>query len=72
MGMVKTINADWYPKQGAFLGRNVEVCFECDTSCVVRGKVIRCDDEEPGWMIIQLDNGWVVKSTECQYRLIKT
>ncbi len=69
--MSKTINADRYPRQGQFLGMAVEVCFEYDTSCTLRGKVIRDDAEEPGLMIIQLENGWVVKSSECQYRPIE-
>jgi hypothetical protein len=70
MGLENTINADRYPKQGSYLGRSVEVCFEYDTSCTVKGKVIRDDAEAPGLMIIQLENGWVVRSTECQWRPI--
>lgn len=67
MSVVKTISADRYPRQMDWLGKEVEVCFHYDTSATIRGKIIRCDIEEPGKMIIQLDNGWVVLSTECQY-----
>lgn len=70
MGCEKTINADRYPQQGNFLGRAVDVCFDYDTSCTIQGKVIRDDAEEPGLMLIQLENGWVVRSTECQYKLL--
>lgn len=72
MGCVKNISADSYPAQGEFLGRDVEVCFDYDVSCVIKGKVIREDVEEPGLMLIQLENGWVIRSTECQYRLIES
>lgn len=68
MGYRKTINARRYPKQGSYLGRAAEVCFDYDTSATMQGKVIRDDAEEPGLMLIQLENGWVVKSTECQWR----
>lgn len=70
MGLENTLNADRFPKQGSYLGRSVEVCFEYDTSCTIKGKVIRDDAEAPGLMIIQLENGWVVRSTECQWRPI--
>lgn len=70
MGLETTINPDRYPKQGSYLGRSVEVCFEYDSSHPVRGKVIRDDVGATGLMILQLDNGWVVRSTECQWRPI--
>ncbi len=70
MGQEKNISGDRYPRQDSFLGKSVEVCFNYDTSCMVRGRVIRSDGEAPGLMIIQLENGWVVRSTECQYRVI--
>lgn len=69
MGMVENISADRWPKQGAFLGTRVEVCFHYDTSRTVRGIVLRDDAEAPGEMIIQLDNGRVVRSVECQYSI---
>lgn len=59
-----------YPKQGYYLNKEVLVCFNSDTSNIVLGKVIRDDIEEPGLMLIQLENGQVVKSTECCYQPI--
>lgn len=67
MGNQVYIDADKYPKQGTFLGRRVLVCFNYDTSRTFLGVVIRDDAEKPGLMIISLDNGRVVLSTECQY-----
>lgn len=64
---VATIGFDRFPKQGAFKGRRVRVCFNYDASREVMGTVIRDDEEEPGRLIIQLDDGRVVLSTECMY-----
>ena len=69
MNSVKNISADKYPKQGSFLNKIVEVCFHYDTTATMCGMVIRDDIEEPGELIILLENGWVVRSQECQYRL---
>lgn len=65
------ISKHHWPKQGAFLGARVRVCFDYDISYTVDGIVLRDDAEEPGRMIIQLDNGRVVLSTECQYSFVK-
>lgn len=70
MGCVNNISHDRFPRQGSWLGRTVRVVFHYDTSVSIMGKVIREDVEEPGRMIIQLENGWVVLSTECQFQLI--
>jgi hypothetical protein len=59
-----------YPRQGDFLGRTVEVCFDYDVTRSYRGKVIREDIEGPGLMLVQLEDGRVVRSVECQYRLL--
>lgn len=56
-----------FPKQGAYVGRRVRVCFDFDTSEQVAGTVVRDDAEEPGELIIKLDNGRYVRSVECQY-----
>lgn len=56
-----------FPRQSADVGRRVRVCFDYDTSRTVGGVIIRDDTEEPGRMMIQLDDGPVVLSTECQY-----
>lgn len=63
------IDFDRFPKQGDMKGRVVLVCFDCDTSRTMCGTVLREDIEEPGRMIIQLDDGRAVLSTECQYSL---
>jgi len=70
MGNTPHITPDRYPAQGVFLHRIVDVCFNRDASSAVRGKIIRDDTEEPGELIIQLDNGWVVRAHECQYSLV--
>lgn len=70
MGCTKAISSKKYPKQGKYLGMGVEVCFNYDTSHFFLGRIIRDDDESPGLTIILLENGWVVKSTECQYRVL--
>jgi hypothetical protein len=71
MGVKGYIDADKYPKQGTFVGKRVRVCFNYDTSRQFPGVILRDDAEEPGLMIISLDNGRAVLSTECQYRLEK-
>lgn len=71
MGNEPTISADLFPKQGSFVGRAVNVCFNYDTSCTIRWRVVRDDAEHPGRMIIALDNGWYVLSTECQYSVVR-
>ena len=69
MGIATNIRFDCFPKQGSFLMRQVEVCFDYDTSKTLKGIVVRDDAEEPGRMIIKLENGRYVLSTECQYSL---
>ena len=69
MGVVPGIGFDRFPAQGKFLGLRVKVCFNYETARTIGGKVIRDDAEEPGLMLIQLDDGRVVQSTECQYSM---
>lgn len=69
MGAHENISADRWPKQGAYLGRRVSVCFHYDTSREFPGVIVRDDDEEPGRLIIRLDDGRVVLATECMYSL---
>lgn len=59
-----------FPKQGSYLGRRVNVAFDYDTAHIVLGTIRRDDAEEPGRMIIELDDGRLVLSTECQYQLV--
>lgn len=63
-----TIDADRFPIQGDWLGKRVRVCFNYDTSRTLLGLVVRDDAEEPGRMIIKLDDGRHILSTECQYQ----
>jgi hypothetical protein len=69
MGNVANIGFDRFPKQGYLKGQTVRVCFGYDTSRTIEGTVIRDDAEEPGRMIILLDDGRTVLGTECQYSL---
>lgn len=68
MGVDNNIGHDRFPKQGTYLGRRVEVCFDYDTAHRIGGQCVRDDVEPPGLMILRLDDGRVVLSTECQYR----
>lgn len=70
MGCENTIDAERWPKQGTHWGKRVRVCFKYDTSKTLLGLVVRDDAEEPGRIIIKLDDGRHVLSTECQYQPI--
>lgn len=70
MGAHPMITAEVFPRQGSWLHRRVSVCFHYDTSQIVLGKIVREDEEEPGIMIIALDDGRYVLSTECMYSLL--
>lgn len=65
---VANISHDKFPKQGTWLDRPVSVCFNYDTTKRITGRIVREDAEAPGVMIIALDNGRFVLSTECQYQ----
>jgi hypothetical protein len=67
MSGATNIGFDTFPKQGSFLGKRVDVCFDYNASRVIGGNVIRDDAEAPGLMLIHLDDGRVVRSVECQY-----
>ena len=67
MGVVSTIDAESFPKQGSMIGKRARVCFKYDTSKVIEGVVVRDDIEEPWRTIIALDDGRYVLGTECQY-----
>jgi hypothetical protein len=70
MGCITTIKHNSFPKQGEYLDKLVRVCFHYDTEHWIQGKVVRDDAEEPGELIIQLDNGQFVRAVECQYSLV--
>lgn len=72
MGCVSGLTDTKYPKQGDMLNKCVKVRFHYG-STEFNGTVIRDDMEDRGHptspmlTIIQLDDGRVVLSTECQY-----
>lgn len=67
MGVHQNVGYDKFPEQSDLVGTEVDVCFNYDTSNLLTGKVIRDDLEEPYVMLIELFDGRVVMSTECQY-----
>ena len=67
MGIEKNVGFDEFPKQGSHLGKQVEVCFNYDTSKTLAGKIVRDDADEPYRTIIELENGKYVLATECTY-----
>ena len=69
MACVNNISYNTFPRQASFLGERVDVCFHHDTAHTLQGTVVRDDAEEPFEMIIALDDGRYVLSTECQHRL---
>lgn len=67
MGHHPNVGMDVFPKQGSYLGRRVQVCFNRDDTDIIGGEVVRDDVEQPNRTIIKLDNGRYVLGTECQY-----
>lgn len=72
MGEVVTIGFDRFPKQGLYKSSRVRVCFNYEAGRSIDGTVLRDDAEEPGRMIIQLDDGRVVLTTECMWSPLPT
>ena len=70
MGVHPNIDFNRFPKQSPSLGKSVEVVFNYDTSRQIKGQIVRCDHEEPLRMIIALEDGRFVLSSECQYRFL--
>ena len=71
MGCVPTITWMKYPKQSEYVNRRVEVCFHYDTSKTMMGTILRDDREEPGETIIVLDDGRILRGTECQFSIYR-
>lgn len=65
MGVV-SIDHKTFPEQGEYMGRRVRVIFKYDLTHVILGTVVR-DDRV---IIIRLDDGRHVLSSECQYSLV--
>jgi hypothetical protein len=70
MGVVTNVSMDKFPKQGDFLGKRVNVCFNYDSEKEIGGVIVRDDDEEPFRTIIKLNDGRYVLATECMYGLL--
>jgi hypothetical protein len=72
VGVVATINETSFPKQGAYLGKDVRVCFNYGTA-TFGGKILRDDVEEPFQTLILIHDGphagRIIRSTECQYQI---
>ena len=69
MGCVETIDMYRFPKQSEFVNQRVNVIFKYDTSRRIEGTIIRDDREEPFETLIKLDDGRVIRGTECQYSM---
>lgn len=67
---VTTVDAERFPQQGAYGGKRVRVCFNYDSTETLLGLVVRDDAEAPWRLIIRLDDGRYVLSTECQWQPI--
>jgi len=61
------IGINTFPKQGDYLGKNAKVCFNYDTSKIIKGTIVRDDSEDPFLCIIKLEDGRYVLASECQY-----
>lgn len=68
MGAHPYIGADAFPTQGSFVDSRATVCFHYDTSRTFPATVVRDDAEDPGVMILRLDDGRHVLSTECMWQ----
>ena len=71
MGCVSTITAFKFPNQSEYVNRRCKVCFHYDTSLFIGGTILRDDREEPFETLIVLDDGRLLRGTECQFSIIK-
>lgn len=74
MGSHQNIDHNKWPEQSTFappLSR-AKVCFHYDTTHTFGATVLRNDSAEPGEMLLQLDDGRVVRSVECMWSPDKT
>ena len=69
MGVKKGVSMKEFPKQGTWVGKRCEVCFNYDTSNTIMATCVREDMTEPGLCIFKLDDGRYVLSTECQHTM---
>lgn len=60
-----------FPRQGRYLGKRIEVTIHYNNEAhVIMGNVIREDVESPYVMLIRLDTGNYILSTECTYKFV--
>lgn len=67
MGVHENIGADVYPEQSRYKGERAFVVFHYDTSRKFEATVLRDDKDAPWETLLQLDDGRVVRSVECQW-----
>lgn len=67
MGIAANVGFSTFPDQSSNLGKRVTVCFHYDLANTLPGTIVRDDTQEPGLMIIRLDDGRHILSTECMY-----
>lgn len=67
MGCYDNITRDKFPKQGDWVGKEVDVCFHYNTMKKIKGVHVRDDREAPFVGIIKLEDGRYVLTTECQH-----
>lgn len=72
MGVVKNIYKDHFPVQHDNIGERVKVIYHYNTKEIDYGVIIRNDAEIPFETIIQLENGNIIRGTECQYYRMMT
>jgi hypothetical protein len=61
------VNISDYPKQSKTLYHRVKVYFNNEILSQKKGTIIRDDREEPFETIIKLDDGRIVRGSECQF-----
>lgn len=67
MGCVKNIYKDHFPAQGSNLRKIVKVIYHYNTKESDYGIIVRDDIEMPFETLIQLENGNIIRGTECQW-----
>lgn len=70
MGVHPNVGVNKFPKQGDWLNKEAKVMFNFDSSTMLKGVIVRDDMEEPFLTLIKLEDGRVIRSTECQYSLV--
>lgn len=71
MGVHRNIDIHKFPVQSSWVNEPVLVCFNYNTDVVVQGVIVRDDLQDPYLLIIKLDDGRFVMSSECQYMMPK-